>query len=91
MTESHSAVSTHASASEPEITAGTCPFHGEHTMPTDGTPLSPSPTLKQWRDEGPAVQFTASDGNVGTLVVQYELAREVLQDARFSQLPQRFA
>ncbi|MDQ0645326.1 cytochrome P450 [Microbacterium murale] len=68
----------------------TCPFHEIRTLPTDGTPLHPSPTLAQWRDEGAATPLRYADGHDGLIVTRHDLARDVLADPRFSQLPQRF-
>ena len=60
------------------------------SLPVDGTPLQPSPSLDTWREEGPVVRMTFSDGHVGWLVTDYALAKRVLEDPRFSQRPQRF-
>jgi cytochrome P450 len=67
-----------------------CPFHPAQTLPSDGTPLSPSPTLTAWRDEAPATSLRFADGHEGLVVTQYDLARAVLEDPRFSQQPMRF-
>ena len=66
-----------------------CPFHSTHTIPTDGTPLEPSPTLAAWRDESAATPLHYPDGHDGWIVTRHELARMVLEDPRFSQQPQR--
>ena len=66
-----------------------CPFHHAATLPGDGTPLSPSPTIAEWREAGPAVPLEYDDGHVGLLVTRYDVARAVLSDPRFSQLPHR--
>ena len=71
-----------------DVVAG-CPFHAPRTIPTDGTPLVPSPTLAEWRDEGAATPLRYSDGHDGWIVTRHELARMVLEDERFSQQPQR--
>ncbi len=60
------------------------------TFPTDGCPLSPSPSLDAWRENGPATKMVYSDGHVGWIVTDYELGREVLQHPSFSQQPKRF-
>lgn len=77
-----------ASHAVPTAVAG-CPFHSNRMLPTDGTPLHPSPTLAEWRDEGAATPLRFSDGHDGLIVTRHDLARAVLEDARFSQLPQR--
>ena len=61
-----------------------CPFDTDRTLPTDGTPLRPSPTLAQWRDEAPATPLDYPDGHQGLIVTRHALAREVLGDQRFS-------
>ncbi len=66
-----------------------CPFHGERTLPRDGMPLTPSPTLSEWRDEAAATPLTYNDGHDGLIITRHELARMVLGDSRFSQRPQR--
>ncbi|WP_165436390.1 cytochrome P450 [Amycolatopsis suaedae] len=66
-----------------------CPYPHPPTMPRDGTPFRPSPSFARWRAEAPATRMTAEDGNVGWFVTGYELARQVLQDSRFSQADQR--
>lgn len=68
---------------------GRCPFDGVRTIPTDGTPLNPSPTLAEWREEGAATPLHYTDGHDGWIVTRHELARLVLEDTRFSQQPQR--
>ena len=71
-----------------DVVAG-CPFHAPRTIPTDGTPLVPSPTLAEWREEGAATPLRYTDGHDGWIVTRHELARLVLEDERFSQQPQR--
>jgi len=66
-----------------------CPVHHDRTLPTDGTPLSPSPTLARWRDEAAATPLHYTDGHEGWIVSRHELARLVLADRRFSQSPMR--
>ena len=65
-----------------------CPVH-PRVLPTDGTPLEPSPVLGEWREEGPATPLHYTDGHDGWIVTRHELARRVLEDPRFSQQPQR--
>ncbi len=65
--------------------ATSCPYG--RTLPSDGTPQRPSPTLATWRDEGAATPLTYEDGHDGWIVTRYDLARTVLADRRFSQLP----
>ncbi|WP_083459650.1 cytochrome P450 [Jiangella muralis] len=72
----------------PNIEGTGCPHHAA-VMPTDGTPFRPSPRFAAWRAEAPATRLTADDGNVGWFVTGYDLARQVLEDARFSQADQR--
>jgi hypothetical protein len=55
----------------------------------DGTPLSPSATLAQWREEGAATPFVYGDGHHGLIINRYELAKLILEDNRFSQKPIR--
>ena len=69
--------------------AGGCPFHSARVLPTDGTPLTPSPTIARWREEAPATPLHYTDGHEGWVVTGYDLARSVLEDARFSQVPER--
>lgn len=66
---------------------GGCPFH---TLPTDGTPLTPSRSFDEWRQEGAAVPLRYADGHEGWLVTRHEMARAVLEDPRFSMQPHRF-
>ncbi|PZG53217.1 cytochrome P450 [Spongiactinospora gelatinilytica] len=66
-----------------------CPYQHPPVMPRDGTPFRPSPQFAQWRAEAPATRLTAEDGNVGWFVTGYELARQVLQDPRFSMSDRR--
>lgn len=69
--------------------AGSCPAHTVRRIPNDGTPLCPSPTFAIWRDEGAATPLEYSDGHQGMIINRYELARFILEDKRFSQLPPR--
>lgn len=66
-----------------------CPVTG-HTLPSDGTPLQPSPFFAERRREGKVHPLRYADGHVGKLVTDHALARAVLSDQRFSQLPRRF-
>lgn len=65
-----------------------CPFHAR-SLPGDGTPLSPSPQLAQWREEGALVPLDFQDGHEGLVATHYEAAIAVLQDPRFSMRPGR--
>jgi cytochrome P450 len=64
--------------------------HASPTLPTDGSPLHPSPVLGEWREQAPATPLHYADGHRGWIVTRLDLARAVLEDARFSQRPQRF-
>jgi cytochrome P450 len=59
-------------------------------LPLDSTPLTPSAWFAERRAEGPACPMTYADGHEGLVVTQYETARAILADPRFSQQPQRF-
>lgn len=65
-----------------------CPFLAG-TLPGDGTPLRPSPTLAVWREEGAAVPLQYQDGHEGRVGTRYDFVRGVLEDPRFSMLPGR--
>lgn len=66
----------------------TCPVN--HTsLPGDGTPLKPSPSLAKWRLEAPATPLKYQDGHDGLIATGYEVARSVLADPRFSMRPER--
>jgi cytochrome P450 len=69
------------------IPAG-CPFHAR-SLPADGTPLRPSPTIAQWRDEAAFVPLDFQDGHEGLVATRYDVAVSVLQDSRFSMRPSR--
>jgi cytochrome P450 len=86
-TAESTAESTAGSKAEAAAGAG-CPFHAR-SIPTDGTPLTPSPTLAEWRDEAAATPLRYSDGHDGLIVTRHELARLILEDPRFSQQPWR--
>jgi len=65
-----------------------CPFTGA-VLPGDGTPLKPSPTIASWREQAPAVALQYEDGHEGLVATEYNLARAILEDARFSVMPIR--
>jgi len=65
-----------------------CPF-SPATLPGDGTPLEPSPTFAKWRAGGPAVPLQYQDGHEGLVSTDYDFARSILEDPRFSMRPQR--
>jgi cytochrome P450 len=65
-----------------------CPH--KHNLPSDGTPLNPSPTLDHWRESSAITSLTYSDGHDGWIALRQEIAQEILLDTRFSQLPHRF-
>jgi cytochrome P450 len=65
-----------------------CPH--KNNLPSDGTPLTPSPTLKQWREDSPISQLIFADGHDGWIALEQKLSQDVLMDSRFSQLPHRF-
>lgn len=64
--------------------------HDERRLPTDGTPLTPSPALERWRDEAAATPLQYPVGPDGLIVTRHALAREVLADRRFSVADHRF-
>ena len=65
-----------------------CPH--KHNLPSDGTPLSPSPTLDHWRDSSALTSLSFPDGHEGLIALRQEISQEVLMDIRFSQQPHRF-
>ena len=65
-----------------------CPH--KHNLPSDGTPLNPSPTLDHWRESSAITSLTYSDGHDGWIALRQEIAQEILLDTRLSQLPHRF-
>lgn len=65
-----------------------CPVN-HNSLPGDGTPLRPSPTLAQWRSEGAATPLRYDDGHDGLIATRYDFARSVLVDPRFSMRPER--
>jgi cytochrome P450 len=68
---------------EPSISpAPGCPV-AHRTLPLDGTPHAPSPSLAAWRDEAPALPFRYPDGHEGWIVTRHDLGLEVMVDRRF--------
>jgi cytochrome P450 len=65
-----------------------CPH--KHNLPSDGTPLSPSPTLDHWRDSSLITSLSFPDGHEGLIALRQEISQEILMDVRFSQQPHRF-
>lgn len=65
-----------------------CPFHSA-LLPSDGTPLAPSPTIEEWRREAPATPLDYDDGHRGLVATRYDLVRTVLEDPRFNMRPAR--
>ncbi|WP_033294057.1 cytochrome P450, partial [Amycolatopsis jejuensis] len=66
-----------------------CPYPHPPVMPQDGTPFQPSPEFAKWRTEAPATRLAAENGTIGWFITGYELARQVLQDTRFSMADRR--
>jgi cytochrome P450 len=82
---------TDTQTNAPAATAGKCPFpHEAFTLPVDGTPLVPSPTWAELREVGPAVPLRYPDGHEGLLTTDWEFARAILEDERFSLKNHRF-
>jgi cytochrome P450 len=65
-----------------------CPH--KHNLPSDGTPLNPSPTLVHWRDSSSITSLSFPDGHEGLIALRQEISQEILMDVRFSQQPHRF-
>lgn len=65
-----------------------CPH--KHNLPSDGTPLVPSPTLDHWRESSPITPLVFPDGHEGWIALRQEISQEILMDTRFSQQPHRF-
>jgi len=65
-----------------------CPHHS--FLPSDGTPLNPSPTLNEWRESSELGALNFPDGHTGLIALRQEIAHEILMDTRFSQQPHRF-
>ena len=60
------------------------------SVPVDGTPLCPSPSFAGYRAAGAAVPLRYADGAEGLLTTDWELARSILVDPRFSLRHWRF-
>lgn len=69
-------------------TTSACPFHAV-SLPGDGTPLRPSPSLAEWREQAAAVPLKYQDGHEGFVGTRYDFARAILEDPRFSMRPER--
>ena len=65
-----------------------CPH--KHNLPSDGTPLKPSPTLDHWRASSAISPLSFPDGHEGWIALQQQISQEILMDTRFSQQPHRF-
>lgn len=65
-----------------------CPH--KHNLPSDGTPLKPSPTLDHWRESSAITPLSFPDGHEGWIALEQQISQEILMDARFSQQPHRF-
>ena len=65
-----------------------CPY--KHNLPSDGTPLNPSPTLDHWRESSEIAPLSYPDGHEGWIALQQQISQEILMDTRFSQRPHRF-
>ena len=65
-----------------------CPY--KHNLPSDGTPLNPSPTLDHWRESSEISPLSYPDGHEGWIALQQQISQEILMDTRFSQQPHRF-
>ena len=65
-----------------------CPY--KHNLPSDGTPLNPSPTLDNWRESSEIAPLSYPDGHEGWIALEQQISQEILMDTRFSQQPHRF-
>ena len=65
-----------------------CPFHSR-ALPGDGTPLTASPQIADWRDHSAFMPLDFQDGHEGLVATRYDAAVAVLQDPRFSMFPSR--
>jgi cytochrome P450 len=65
-----------------------CPY--KHNLPSDGTPLKPSPTLDHWRESSAITPLSFPDGHDGWIALRQQISQEILMDTRFSQQPHRF-
>lgn len=64
--------------------------HAPVELPTErATALDPPPELTELREQQPMCPLRFPDGHVGWLGTSFELAREILGDARFSMRPSR--
>jgi cytochrome P450 len=61
-----------------------------HNLPSDGTPLKPSPTFDHWRETSELSPLSFPDGHEGWIALQQQVSQEILMDTRFSQQPHRF-
>lgn len=67
-----------------------CPFTGRQSaLPLDGNPHVPAPAFADARMHGPVAAVQFADGHDGLITTQYDIARAVLEDPRFSQVPRR--
>jgi cytochrome P450 len=66
------------------------PFDTPVSVPVDGTPLTPSPCLAEFRKAGAAVPLRYADGHEGLLTTTWDFARSVLGDPRFTITNWRF-
>lgn len=65
-----------------------CPH--ANSLPADGTPLKPSPTLDSWRESSEITPLAFPDGHLGWIALEQKVSQEILMDTRFSQQPHRF-
>ena len=65
-----------------------CPH--KRNLPSDGTPLKPSPTLDHWRESSAITPLSFPDGHEGWIALEQQISQEILMDTRFSQQPHRF-
>jgi cytochrome P450 len=79
-----------AHAIEKAAAAAGCPFHALGGLPEDGTQLMPSASLAELRSSAAATPLKYTGDHTGWLVTDYELAKQVLGDDRFSQKSTRF-
>ena len=66
------------------------PFPTPVSVPVDGTPLVPSPSLATYREACPAVPLRYADGHEGLLTTTWVFARQILEDPRFTITHWRF-
>lgn len=81
---------TDAAQVKPEAAKCPYPFHTPVSIPVDGTPLTPSPSFAEYREASAAVPLKYADGHVGLLTTNWEFARAILEDERFSLKNWRF-